>query len=172
MPARRRATKEVFCGTVQFRRRRCVRVTRGAAGRRDRRPAVTLDLPRVALSGGVFRIAPGGRIARHPAGFPQILAVLEGSGEVSDARGVYEPIAAGEAVFWLEGEKHETKTTLGLTAVIIEGHGLDRFGDLRRPLGLLILRSEPASRNTLRRLVHGSDVSFVSPSTEACIVRA
>jgi quercetin dioxygenase-like cupin family protein len=26
----------------------------------------------------VFRVAPGGRIARHPASYPQILAVLEG----------------------------------------------------------------------------------------------
>ena len=26
----------------------------------------------------IFRIAPGGRIARHPAMVPQILAVLEG----------------------------------------------------------------------------------------------
>ena len=53
----------------------------------------------------IFRIAPGGRIARHPAsGGPQILAVVEGSGEVSGATGVDEPIKAGEAVF-LQGGK-------------------------------------------------------------------
>ena len=75
----------------------------------------------------VFRIAPGGRITRHPASVPQILAVLEGSGEVSGPGGVDEPIAAGEAVFWREGEEHETKTAEGLTALIIEGHSLDRF---------------------------------------------
>jgi quercetin dioxygenase-like cupin family protein len=76
----------------------------------------------------VFRIAPGGRIARHQAGpDPQILAVLEGSGEVSGASGVDEPIAAGEAVFWQGGEEHEAKTTGGLTALIIEGRELDRF---------------------------------------------
>lgn len=72
----------------------------------------------------VFRIAPGGRIARHPATYPQILAVLDGSGEVSGAEGVDEPIAAGEAVFWPAGEEHETKTAAGLTALIIEGEGL------------------------------------------------
>jgi quercetin dioxygenase-like cupin family protein len=78
----------------------------------------------------VFRVAPGGRIARHPATFPQILAVLEGAGEVSGASGADEPIEAGEAVFWHAGEEHETKTPSGLTALIVEGDGLEPF---RRP---------------------------------------
>ena len=78
----------------------------------------------------IFRVAPGGRIVRHPATFPQILAVLDGSGGVSGASGVDEPIAAGEAVFWREGEEHETTTTGGLTALIVEGEGLEPF---RRP---------------------------------------
>jgi quercetin dioxygenase-like cupin family protein len=83
---------------------------------------------RSPFQAGVFRFAPGGRIARHPAGdHPQILAVLEGSGEVSGASGVDEPIEAGEAVFWREGEEHEVKTSGGLTALIIEGRNLDRF---------------------------------------------
>lgn len=75
----------------------------------------------------VFRLDPGGRIARHPATYPQILAVLEGSGEVSGPSGVAEPIGAGEAVFWSAGEEHETTTTAGLTALIIEGEGLEPF---------------------------------------------
>ena len=75
----------------------------------------------------VFRVAPGGRIARHPASYPQVLAVLEGSGKVSGASGVDEPIEAGEAVFWQAGEEHETKTADGLTALIIEGDGLEVF---------------------------------------------
>jgi quercetin dioxygenase-like cupin family protein len=78
-----------------------------------------------AFQAAIFRLAPGGRIARHPAAVPQILAVLEGSGDVSGASGVDEPIAAGEAVFWPEGEEHETKTKAGLTALIIEGPGLE-----------------------------------------------
>lgn len=72
----------------------------------------------------VFRLAAGGRIARHPADVPQILAVLEGSGEVSGADGTAEPIGAGEAVYWTEGEEHETRTATGLTALIVEGEGL------------------------------------------------
>jgi quercetin dioxygenase-like cupin family protein len=75
----------------------------------------------------VFRVAPGGRIARHPATYPQILAVLDGSGNVSGASGVDEPIEAGEAIFWQAGEEHETKTADGLTALIIEGDGLEMF---------------------------------------------
>jgi quercetin dioxygenase-like cupin family protein len=45
---------------------------------------------RSPFQAAVFRFAPGGRITRHiPAGsHSQILAVLEGSGEVSGASGV------------------------------------------------------------------------------------
>jgi quercetin dioxygenase-like cupin family protein len=80
------------------------------------------------VQAAIFRLAPGGRIARHPASVPQILAVLEGSGEVSGGDGVAEPIAAGEAVFWAAGEEHETTSAAGLTALIVEGDGLQPFG--------------------------------------------
>ena len=80
-----------------------------------------------AIQAAIFRFAPGGRVLRHPATFPQILAVLDGFGEVSGADGVGEPIAAGEAVFWTGGEEHETKSAVGLTALIIEGKHVDRF---------------------------------------------
>jgi quercetin dioxygenase-like cupin family protein len=75
----------------------------------------------------IFRFAPGGRLLRHPATLPQVVAVLEGSGEVSGEGGEGEPIEAGEAVFWHEGEEHELKSAAGLTALIIEGERLDRF---------------------------------------------
>ena len=75
----------------------------------------------------VFRVAPGGRIVRHPASYPQVMAVLEGSGNVSGPSGADEQIDAGEAVFWQAGEEHETNTADGLTALIIEGDGLDMF---------------------------------------------
>ena len=79
------------------------------------------------VQAAIFRFEPGGRLRRHPATYPQILAILEGSGEVSGADGDDEPIEAGEAVFWHEGEEHETKSAAGLTALIIEGESLDRF---------------------------------------------
>ena len=97
----------------------------------DRVTIAPLSAPiseRWPFQAAVFRFAPGGRLARHRAGSgTQILAVLEGSGEVSGAGSVDEPIEAGEAVFWREGEEHEVKTTGGLTALIIEGRDLDRF---------------------------------------------
>jgi quercetin dioxygenase-like cupin family protein len=79
------------------------------------------------IQAAIFRIAPGGRLRRHPATFPQVLAVLEGSGEVSGANCVDEAIEAGEAVFWHQGEEHEARSEAGLTALVIEGESLDRF---------------------------------------------
>ena len=83
------------------------------------------------IQAAIFRFEPGGGLRRHPATFPQILAVLEGTGEVSGADGVDAEIHAGEAVFWHQGEEHETTSQVGLTALIIEGEGLDPFR--RRP---------------------------------------
>ena len=77
------------------------------------------------VKAAIFRIAPHGRIARHPATFPQILAVLEGAGRISGADGEFQPIATGEAVFWTAGEEHETQTETGLTALILEAEGLE-----------------------------------------------
>jgi quercetin dioxygenase-like cupin family protein len=77
-----------------------------------------------------FRVAAGGRIVRHPATYAQILAVVDGAGEVSGSDGISEPIAAGEAVFWHAGEEHELTSAAGLTALIVEGEGLEPF---RRP---------------------------------------
>ena len=79
------------------------------------------------VQAAIFRLEPGGRIRRHPGTYPQIIAVLDGSGEVSGANGVDEPIGAGEAVFLHEGEEHEMKSETGLTALIIEGEHVDRF---------------------------------------------
>jgi quercetin dioxygenase-like cupin family protein len=75
------------------------------------------------VQAAVFRLAPGGRIMRHPATVPQILAVLEGSGRVSGGDGVFAPIAAGEAVFWSAGEEHETVSDDGLTALVLGPKG-------------------------------------------------
>lgn len=72
----------------------------------------------------IFRLAPGGRIARHPAVLPQILAVLEGEGLVSGGDAEFLPIRSGEAVYWSAGEEHETVSDHGLTALIVEAEGL------------------------------------------------
>jgi quercetin dioxygenase-like cupin family protein len=72
----------------------------------------------------IFRLGPGSRIARHPAAVPQVIAVLDGAGLVSGADGDFRPIGPGEAVFWAEGEEHETVSDHGLTALIVEATGL------------------------------------------------
>lgn len=79
------------------------------------------------IQAAIFRFEPGGRLRRHRGTDPQIFAILEGTGEVSGADAVVEPIAAGEALFLHEGEEHEMKSAAGLTALIIEGESLDRF---------------------------------------------
>jgi quercetin dioxygenase-like cupin family protein len=77
------------------------------------------------VQAAIFRVAPGGRIARHrPNNGTQILAVLEGSGQISGADGELHPITAGEAVFWSEGEEHEMQSETGLTALILEAEEL------------------------------------------------
>ncbi len=79
------------------------------------------------IQAAIFRFAPGGSLRRHPTTGPELFAILEGSGVVSGTDGIEEPIAAGEAVFWHEGEEQELKSANGLTALIIEGESLDRF---------------------------------------------
>ena len=76
------------------------------------------------VQAAIFRLSAGGRIARHPAVVPQILAVFEGEGLVSGGDGEFRPIRSGEAVYWSAGEEHETVSDHGLTAVIFEGEGL------------------------------------------------
>lgn len=101
--------------------------------REDLLEGVTVAPLTAALAGGapvqaaIFRVAPKGRIVRHPATVPQILAVLEGGGSVSGADGELQPITAGEAVFWSVGEEHEMWTDEGLTALVLEGDGLEPF---------------------------------------------
>jgi quercetin dioxygenase-like cupin family protein len=77
------------------------------------------------VQAAIFRIAPDGGIRRHPATVPQILAVLDGNGEVSGEGDVFEFVTAGDAVYFAAGESHETKTTEGLTVLIIECPGLE-----------------------------------------------
>jgi quercetin dioxygenase-like cupin family protein len=84
--------------------------------------------PGASLQAGVYRIAPGGRMARHPATVRQLLVVVDGSGWVSGRDGREEPIGAGEAVVWEPGEEHETRSAEGLTAVIVQSDAIVPFG--------------------------------------------
>jgi quercetin dioxygenase-like cupin family protein len=82
-----------------------------------------------SVQAACFRLAPGGRIGRHPASAPQLFAVVEGSGWVSGADGEVHALGAGEAVWWETGEEHETWTDDGLTAIVIEGEAVAAYAD-------------------------------------------
>lgn len=69
-------------------------------------------------------LGPGGRLGRHPAAVDQLLVVVAGSGDVTDASGQRVHLAAGMAVLWHAGEEHETTTETGITAVVVESAGL------------------------------------------------
>ena len=51
----------------------------------------------------------------------QLLAVINGSASVSGADGLQSTIGPGQAALWEPGEEHETRTSNGLMAVIVEG---------------------------------------------------
>jgi len=80
--------------------------------------------PGAAVQAAWFRLAPGGRIGSHPAVVPQLLVVVEGRGVVVGGDGVEREIAAGEAAYWDAGEVHETRSSDGLVAIVIEADGL------------------------------------------------
>jgi hypothetical protein len=73
----------------------------------------------------VIEIGAGGVVARHPAVVPQLFVVVRGSGWVSGADGTREPIGAGEAVLWEQGEEHESGSDEGMTALVVEAESLD-----------------------------------------------
>ena len=73
----------------------------------------------------VIEIGPGGVVARHPAVVAQLFVVVRGSGWVSGADGERQPIGAGEAVLWEQGEEHESGSDEGMTALVVESETLD-----------------------------------------------
>ncbi len=75
----------------------------------------------------IFRFSPGGRIHRHRATTNQIIAVLAGAGEVAAEDGRFDRLEEGEAVFFMKGEDHESRSRDGMTALIIEGESIHPF---------------------------------------------
>jgi len=72
----------------------------------------------------VVRLDPGGVVGRHPAVGRQVLAVLTGDAVVSggsDGSDGPVTIGPGQAAVWEPYEPHETRTTEGLTALVLEG---------------------------------------------------
>lgn len=69
-------------------------------------------------------LAPGGSVGRHPASDGQLFLVVQGAGWVEGGDGARQPIAAGEAALWDDGEEHASGTEGGMTALVIEGDAL------------------------------------------------
>lgn len=71
-----------------------------------------------------FILEPGGIIGYHQTSVPQLMLVLSGAGEVCSEDRKYQPVKKGHAVFWAQGEWHETISDSGMTALVIEGPAL------------------------------------------------
>jgi len=70
-------------------------------------------------------LEPGGVIGHHAAIGDQLFLVLLGQGDVRGAAGNWQTVQPGQAVFWCDGEHHETRTEQGLTAIMVEGNRVD-----------------------------------------------
>jgi hypothetical protein len=70
-------------------------------------------------------LGPNGRVGYHQAPVPQLLLVVQGEGWVRGEAADHTPVTAGHAVFWEQGEGHETTTATGLTAIVVESETLD-----------------------------------------------
>lgn len=82
---------------------------------------------------GAMYLEPCGVIGFHQATVPQLLLVVSGSGWVRCDSQNRVPVDEGDAIFWEEGEWHETTTDTGLMAIVIESEELhpERFMPLR-----------------------------------------
>ncbi|MDM5328815.1 cupin domain-containing protein [Neobacillus sp. CF12] len=78
-----------------------------------------------AASIGCMHLGENGLIGYHQAVCPQLLLILSGEGLVSINQEEYFNVQPGDAVFWEKDEWHETKTTRGLTAIVIESEELN-----------------------------------------------
>ncbi|WP_141430387.1 cupin domain-containing protein [Bacillus sp. 03113] len=64
-------------------------------------------------------------LGMHQAPCHQLFIVVNGNGWVRVAEGERKTVQKGTAIFWEEGEFHESGSLTGMTAVIIEGPNLD-----------------------------------------------
>ncbi|MFI2130722.1 hypothetical protein ACH434_11700 [Lysinibacillus fusiformis] len=56
----------------------------------------------------------------HEAPVPQLLIVIQGEGWVCGEDGKRVDIATGDGVLWQQGQAHESGSTTGLTALVIQ----------------------------------------------------
>jgi quercetin dioxygenase-like cupin family protein len=73
---------------------------------------------------GCMHLERNGIVGYHQAVVPQLLLILNGEGYVRNEKDEYFKVVSGDAVFWEKDEWHETKTDIGLTAIVIESEEL------------------------------------------------
>ncbi|MEH7234608.1 cupin [Bacillus sp. JJ1562] len=74
---------------------------------------------------GCMHLGENGIVGYHQAVVPQLLLVVNGEGYVRNEKEEYFKVESGDAVFWEKDEWHETKTDIGLTAIVIESEELN-----------------------------------------------
>lgn len=70
-------------------------------------------------------IRPNGKIGYHQAVTPQLFLLVQGTGWIKGATEEKLSVREGQAIFWEQGEWHESGSETGMTAVIIEGINID-----------------------------------------------
>ena len=74
---------------------------------------------------GYMHLGENGVVGYHQAVVPQLLLIVNGEGYVRNKEDEYFKVEPGDAVFWNKDEWHETKTNVGLTAIVIESEELN-----------------------------------------------
>lgn len=74
---------------------------------------------------GCMHLDENGVIGYHQAVAPQLLLIMIGEGYVRGEKEEYFKVQSGDAIFWEKDEWHETKTNIGLTAIVIESEVLN-----------------------------------------------
>ncbi|PLR99222.1 cupin domain-containing protein [Bacillus sp. T33-2] len=74
---------------------------------------------------GCMHYDPEAVLGMHVAPCPQLLLVVSGKGWVRVEGQDPIDVETGTAVFWEEGENHESGSDSGMTAIIIESGSLD-----------------------------------------------
>jgi quercetin dioxygenase-like cupin family protein len=78
-----------------------------------------------AVAVSLLELGPDGLLGLHPAERAQLLLVLEGSCVVRTERGDPVLLEPWSSARWEAGELHETRSAIGLRALIVEGEGLE-----------------------------------------------
>ncbi len=97
----------------------------GTTGGVDTAAAAGAWVARPGVRVGAMHIGPGGVVGFHQATVPQLFVVVAGEGWVRGPEATRTPIRPNQAAFWTAGEWHESGSDTGMTALAIEGEGVD-----------------------------------------------